>query len=139
MMKPGENYNRPQTFVKAPACTPEFKQMLLKKVPWKKIIKTMVKESLGGYTYVNGNGVTAIKPPSYDWCRLLLQYSQGMPTQLVESDETTRAALESFKQFAKDFSLPVPNTPAISTSGELVSTQPSTVKQETVETETGTQ
>ena len=84
-----------------------------------------MKEAFGGYKYTNGNGVTAIKPPNFEWMKLMLEYGFGKPPQVVEQDDTTKSALESFKQFATDFSLP--KTPAVSSSGKIVSTEPPTV------------
>ena len=101
--------------------TIDIKKLLRDKFPFKKSVKIIMQEAFGGIKRVNGNGVEYITAPNIEWMKMAYEYLYGKPTLLIDTDETTKTALESFKSFAREFSLPVPKAPAVNSSGSLVS------------------
>ena len=79
-----------------------IREVFRKAVNWEEMAKVVLREAVGGYSYMNGNGVTAIARPNLDWAKLMYNYSFGMPQQEVATDEELKRTLNDFSNFVRE-------------------------------------
>jgi hypothetical protein len=91
---------------------------LLDIVVWSKIVRTIVREALGGYSYVNGNGQTLIALPNTDMLKFLVEQMFGKATTRDVADKDVKDIIKMFAAHTASV-LPVKSGTTVNAAGKF--------------------